>query len=73
MVIVLRDSGTLKFVKYVSANAKGDRWDIAASFDVEEPEDDGDGAPGPAGGDDDDDDDEEEFNGFSDRAESDSE
>ncbi|KAH8179896.1 oxoglutarate and iron-dependent oxygenase degradation c-term domain-containing protein [Sarocladium implicatum] len=74
MVIVLRDSGTLKFVKYVSKNAKGDRWDIAASFDVEEPEDDGDGAAGAAGADDEgDDDEEEEFNGFSDAAESDSE
>ncbi|KKY13897.1 putative 2og-fe oxygenase family protein [Phaeomoniella chlamydospora] len=26
--IVLRDEGTLRFVKYVSQNAKGDRWDI---------------------------------------------
>ncbi|OOQ84177.1 putative oxidoreductase [Penicillium brasilianum] len=42
--IVLRDSGTLKFVKYVSANAKGDRWDITGEigveFDDEEDEDD---------------------------------
>jgi Rps23 Pro-64 3,4-dihydroxylase Tpa1-like proline 4-hydroxylase len=42
--IVLRDSGTLKFVKYVSANAKGDRWDITGDigveFDDEEDEDD---------------------------------
>jgi Rps23 Pro-64 3,4-dihydroxylase Tpa1-like proline 4-hydroxylase len=42
--IVLRDSGTLKFVKYVSANAKGDRWDISGDigveFDDEEDEDD---------------------------------
>ncbi|CAG8069607.1 unnamed protein product [Penicillium salamii] len=33
--IVLRDSGTLKFVKYVSAAAKGDRWDITGEVDVE--------------------------------------
>lgn len=33
--IVLRDSGTLKFVKYVSANAKGDRWDITGEIGVE--------------------------------------
>jgi hypothetical protein len=33
--IVLRDSGTLKFVKYVSASAKGDRWDISADIGVE--------------------------------------
>lgn len=32
--IVLRDSGTLKFVKYVSAAAKGDRWDITGDVDV---------------------------------------
>jgi hypothetical protein len=42
--IVLRDSGTLKFVKYVSANAKGDRWDITGDigveFDDEDDEDD---------------------------------
>ncbi|CZS89074.1 related to component of NuA3 histone acetyltransferase complex [Rhynchosporium graminicola] len=34
MSIVLRDSGVLKFVKYVSKNAKGDRWDVNASFGV---------------------------------------
>ncbi|KAE8159339.1 Oxoglutarate and iron-dependent oxygenase degradation C-term-domain-containing protein [Aspergillus tamarii] len=33
--IVLRDSGTLKFVKYVSAAAKGDRWDITGEMGVE--------------------------------------
>lgn len=33
--IVLRDSGTLKFVKYVSAAAKGDRWDITGDIGVE--------------------------------------
>ncbi|KAJ5591986.1 Prolyl 3-4-dihydroxylase ofd1 [Penicillium hispanicum] len=38
--IVLRDSGTLKFVKYVSAAAKGDRWDITADIGVEFDEDD---------------------------------
>ncbi|OXV07853.1 hypothetical protein Egran_04382 [Elaphomyces granulatus] len=34
MSIVLRDSGTLKFVKYVSAAAKGDRWDITGEVTV---------------------------------------
>lgn len=34
--IVMRDSGVLKFVKYVSKNAKGDRWDISGSFGVKE-------------------------------------
>ncbi|KUM56982.1 hypothetical protein ACN42_g10219 [Penicillium freii] len=38
--IVLRDSGTLKFVKYVSAAAKGDRWDITGEIGVEFEEDD---------------------------------
>ncbi|KAJ6010118.1 hypothetical protein N7499_004478 [Penicillium canescens] len=38
--IVLRDSGTLKFVKYVSAAAKGDRWDITGEIGVEFEDDD---------------------------------
>jgi hypothetical protein len=33
--IVLRDSGLLKFVKYVSESAPGDRWDISGVFTVE--------------------------------------
>ncbi|KAK8082246.1 hypothetical protein PG996_001027 [Apiospora saccharicola] len=40
MTIVLRDSGTLKFVKYVSRNAPGDRWDISGTLDIEEQDDD---------------------------------
>ena len=39
MSIVLRDRGVLKFVKYVSKNAKGDRWDISASYGVKEIDD----------------------------------
>jgi hypothetical protein len=39
MSIVLRDSGVLKFVKYVSKNAKGDRWDISASYGIKEIDD----------------------------------
>ncbi|EGE00057.1 oxidoreductase [Trichophyton tonsurans CBS 112818] len=35
MSIVLRDQGPLKFVKYVSRAAKGDRWDITGEIDVE--------------------------------------
>jgi prolyl 3-hydroxylase /prolyl 3,4-dihydroxylase len=42
MSIVLRDSGVLKFVKYVSKSAKGDRWDISGSFGVKEVDDDDD-------------------------------
>ena len=37
--IVLRDKGTLRFVKYVSQSAPGDRYDFAGSVEVE-PEDD---------------------------------
>ena len=42
MSIVLRDSGVLKFVKYVCKSAKGDRWDISGSFGVKEVDDDDD-------------------------------
>ena len=34
MSIVLRDTGVLKFVKYVSKAAKGDRWDISGEWRV---------------------------------------
>ena len=43
MSIVLRDRGALKFVKYVSRNAKGDRWDVSGSFGVVLDEDEGEG------------------------------
>ncbi|EEA23514.1 putative component of NuA3 histone acetyltransferase complex [Talaromyces marneffei ATCC 18224] len=56
MSIVLRDSGTLKFVKYVSAAAQGDRWDIT-------------GEVGVVFGDGDDDDEEEEEEGEGDEDE----
>ncbi|KAI9740597.1 MAG: hypothetical protein M1834_005178 [Cirrosporium novae-zelandiae] len=32
--IVLRDKGTLKFVKYVSRTARGDRWDVSGEYGV---------------------------------------
>ncbi|KAL2365220.1 hypothetical protein RJZ56_001838 [Blastomyces dermatitidis] len=32
MSIVMRDSGTLKFVKYVSRSAAGDRWDVTGEI-----------------------------------------
>ncbi|KOS16603.1 Prolyl 3 [Escovopsis weberi] len=38
MSIVLRDSGALKFVKYVSRRAPGDRWDVAGVFGIEDVE-----------------------------------
>ncbi|KAG6253327.1 hypothetical protein E4U23_007828 [Claviceps purpurea] len=34
LTLVMRDRGTLKFVKYVSRKARGDRWDISAKFGV---------------------------------------
>ena len=37
--VVLRDRGTLKFVKYVSQSAPGDRWDFAGCVRVEDDED----------------------------------
>ncbi|KAL2129789.1 hypothetical protein VTI74DRAFT_7303 [Chaetomium olivicolor] len=75
MTIVLRDSGTLRFVKYVSASAKGDRWDVSGTFEIEEqdeePEvDEENGEPSGAGVSDDS---EDEFQGFSASEESDSE
>ncbi|OJD33763.1 2-oxoglutarate and fe dioxygenase domain containing protein 1 [Diplodia corticola] len=42
MGVVLRDTGVLRFVKYVSQAAKGDRWDVCADFGVEFDEDDDD-------------------------------
>ncbi|KAK5736528.1 putative component of NuA3 histone acetyltransferase complex [Elasticomyces elasticus] len=41
MSIVLRDQGTMRFVKYVSKAAKGDRWDFTGVYEVtaEEEED----------------------------------
>jgi prolyl 3-hydroxylase /prolyl 3,4-dihydroxylase len=36
MSIVLRDRGTLRFVKYVSARAEGDRWDFSGAYEVED-------------------------------------
>ncbi|MCJ1388074.1 hypothetical protein MMC18_000918 [Xylographa bjoerkii] len=32
--LVLRDKGVMKFVKYVSAKAEGDRWDVVGEFGV---------------------------------------
>ena len=39
MAIVLRDRGVLRFTKYVSKSAKGDRWDVCAEYGVEFGED----------------------------------
>ncbi|KAG7292107.1 hypothetical protein NEMBOFW57_002140 [Staphylotrichum longicolle] len=73
MSIVLRDSGTLRFVKYVSASAKGDRWDASATFEIaeqdEEPDEEENGEAAEAGISDES---EEEFKGFSASEDSDS-
>lgn len=37
--IVLRDKGVMRFVKYVSQQAQGDRWDICGEFSVIPPAD----------------------------------
>ena len=40
LAIVLRDRGVLRFTKYVSKGAKGDRWDVCGEYGVEFGEDD---------------------------------
>ncbi|KAK4117210.1 oxygenase-like protein [Canariomyces notabilis] len=73
MTIVLRDSGTLRFVKYVSKSARGDRWDISGTFEIEEQDGDTDEEEnGDASGIGVLDDSEEEFKGFSSSEDSDS-
>jgi prolyl 3-hydroxylase /prolyl 3,4-dihydroxylase len=40
MSIVLRDKGVLRFVKYVSRSAPGDRWDVTGEYEVSWPDSD---------------------------------
>eukprot|EP01035_Chromulina_nebulosa_P020012 gene20012-25986_t len=35
LTIVLRDENVMKFVKYVSYNAPGSRWDITTEYDID--------------------------------------
>lgn len=70
--IVLRDNGVLKFVKYVSKKAKGDRWDVTGTYEVADDDEDEDDEEGGARGDAQEEDSEEEFQGFSDRDDSES-
>jgi Rps23 Pro-64 3,4-dihydroxylase Tpa1-like proline 4-hydroxylase len=42
LAINLRDKGVLRFTKYVSRSAKGDRWDVCAEYGVEFGEDESD-------------------------------
>lgn len=72
MTIILRDSGTLKFIKYVSRQAPGDRWDISSTFEIEEQNDDLDDEHEQDGNGEAADESEEEFEGFSDSNDSDS-
>eukprot|EP01040_Poterioochromonas_malhamensis_P006332 gene6332-6819_t len=63
--LVLRDEGIMKFVKYVSANAPGSRWDVSAEYQIEhqndeDDEDDDDQEDENEDGDDDEEDEEEE-------------
>jgi hypothetical protein len=55
--VVLRDRGVLRFVKYVSQAAKGDRWDVKGEVEVGEGAFDGDGEDGGASEDQDEDED----------------
>jgi hypothetical protein len=34
LLLVLRDEGVMKFVKYVSAAAEGSRWDVCGEFEI---------------------------------------
>ena len=34
LLLVLRDEGVMKFVKYVSAAAEGSRWDVCGEYEV---------------------------------------
>lgn len=62
--MVLRDTGTLRFTKYVSKSAKGDRWDVCAEYGVnmgdDEEEDEEDEKEGKMKEDEDEDDDDDE-------------
>ncbi|KAL2037284.1 hypothetical protein N7G274_009973 [Stereocaulon virgatum] len=67
--LVLRDKGTMRFVKYVSRMAKGDRWDILGEFGIVDDEDEYEGEePGrsPSTGEDDDSDSDSESDDSSD-------
>ncbi|KAI0468696.1 Oxoglutarate and iron-dependent oxygenase degradation C-term-domain-containing protein [Xylaria cf. heliscus] len=67
MSLVLHDRGVLRFVKYVSRRARGDRWDVCGSFEVEENEETEEEYIDPLA-----DDTEEEWKGFSPSEDSDS-
>ncbi|TDZ61906.1 Prolyl 3,4-dihydroxylase ofd1 [Colletotrichum trifolii] len=62
LTLVLRDGGTLRFVKYVGRAARGDRWDVSGALEIDDDE----GENGGSEEEDDESDDDDEWNGFSD-------
>ena len=47
----VQDEGTMRFIKYVSAQAPGSRWDVSAVYSFVDDEDEGEGeGEGAAGG-----------------------
>lgn len=36
LLLVLRDEGIMRFVKYVSASAEGSRWDVSGEYSLKE-------------------------------------
>ncbi|KIV97817.1 hypothetical protein PV10_01523 [Exophiala mesophila] len=67
--VVLRDKGTLRFVKYVSRAAAGDRWDVKGEVELAEDAFDGDGEEDEDGPEDDDEEDGEDDGDEDDEAE----
>jgi len=47
--LVMRDEGTIKFVKYVSGQAPSSRWDVATVYEVDEDDSDEEGDDEDAG------------------------
>lgn len=72
LTLVLRDSGILKFVKYVSRKAPGDRWDVSVNYEIEDEDDDDENGNGESSSRGIVDESEEEFKGFSASEDSDS-
>ena len=35
--LVMRDPGTMRFVKYLSTSAPGSRWDVSVEYELDEP------------------------------------
>lgn len=47
--LVMRDEGIMKFIKYVSCNAPGSRWDITSEYEIVVPESDSEDEDGSEG------------------------